>query len=73
MEVDDVICSAYKECLQLKDAVHVIMVGDREVHQRPEYCSGRYPHRYRHEEDSGFFCSFVNKQVTAKRMYARTF
>ena len=58
------ICSGVKECEKLKDATNIIMYGDKEVTQRPEYCSGRHPHRFRHEEDrGGFICPFINKRI----------
>ncbi|KKK71624.1 hypothetical protein LCGC14_2912020, partial [marine sediment metagenome] len=50
MSGDDVICSGVKICSVLKDVVHTIDYGDNKVNQRPEYCSGRHPHRYQHEE-----------------------
>lgn len=73
MDADDVICSAHTECKKLKNAVHVIMYAGKEIHQKPEYCGGRHPHRFRHEEDMPHFCTFVNKQVVARQMYKRIF
>lgn len=72
-DINDVICSGYKKCMELKGAVHTFQVGNRTVHQRPENCSGREPHRFRHEEDASHFCSFVNERVEAKRIAVRVF
>ena len=73
MNENDVICSGYKECLELpEDIEHIVYVGDKEVHQRPEYCSGRRPHRPS-EEDGGHTCVFLKKWVEGKRVYERVF
>ena len=71
MSEHDVICTGVEECRQLKGATHVVYYGDKEIHQRPEYCGGRYPHLYRSEEDKPFTCPFVNRQVEGKRIWER--
>jgi len=74
MNADEVICSGVKECRNLPAGTeHVIMVGDHEVHVRPENCSGRYPHRPMPEEDDGHVCEFIKKWVEAKRIYQKVF
>lgn len=71
MSEDDVICSGAEECKKLKDAVHIIYYGGKEIHQRPEYCSGRNPHLPMPEEDSTHICPFINKRVEGKKMWKR--
>ena len=71
MSEHDVICTGAKECKELKGAIHIIHCGSKEIKQRPEYCSGRSPHLYRHEEDSGFTCPFINKWVEGRRIWMK--
>lgn len=71
MSEDDVICTGAEECKKLKDAVHIIRYGNKDIEQRPEYCSGRHPHRFRPEEDSSHVCPFINKRVEGKRIWMR--
>ncbi len=71
MSEDDMLCTGAEECKKLEDAVHIIKIGDKEVHQRPEYCSGQRPHRFNHEECGGMHCGFINKWVECKRMWKR--
>lgn len=71
MSEDDVVCTGADECKKLKDAVHIIHYDGREIRQRPEYCSGRHPHRFNHEECRGHTCVFINKWVGCKRIWMK--
>jgi len=67
----DVICSGVEKCRKLKNATHTIHYGDKEIVQRPEYCSGRCPHLPRPEEDSSHICPFINERVEGKPIWQR--
>lgn len=71
MSEDDMICTGAEKCRELEDAVHIIHYGDKEIHQRPEYCSGQHPHRYNHEECGRHTCVFIGELVECKRMWQR--
>jgi len=71
MDSEDVICSGASECKKLKGATHITHCAGKEIIQRPEYCSGRRPHRFQHEEDSPHFCIFINKHVESKRLFQK--
>lgn len=65
------ICVGARECAKLKDAEHIIYYGDKEIRQRPEYCSGQHPHRFNHEECGSRHCVFLDKQVECVRLYIK--
>ena len=71
MSEDDVICTGAEECKKLEGATHIIHYDGKEIVQRPEYCSGRHPHRFQPEEDGPHVCIFINKPVRGKRIWMR--
>ena len=61
MDADSMICDHADVCKQAKG-----------VNSRPEYCSGKHPHRYNHEECNGMHCSHANGAwVKCVRMYVK--